>query len=130
VAEIPRNDIDYGAILDRARAEARDFRVPPMRAPALRTHARLRENLLRVARTDAVDVRESVLNFLVAREVYAGDAGHALPLPLFVFGVALADDPDDSPALDHLAMLADRFDAGAHLQRSVSRKNIRLSFEL
>lgn len=24
MAEIPRNDIDYGAILDRARAEARD----------------------------------------------------------------------------------------------------------
>jgi hypothetical protein len=35
-------------------------------------------------------------------------------LPLLVLGVALADDPRNSVALDHLAMLADRFHAAAN----------------
>src|SRR5204863_483315 len=80
-------------------------------------HAGLRENLLRVSRADAVDVREGVQNFLVAWQVHARYACHGvLSLPLLVLGTALADDADDTPPLDHLTMLADRFDAGPNLQ--------------
>jgi hypothetical protein len=43
-----------------------------------------------------------------------------LALTLFVFGIPLADDPGDAPALDHLAMLADRFDARPYLQKTIS----------
>src|SRR5215216_1374475 len=39
----------------------------------------------------------------------------ALPLPLLVPRVLLADDPNDAPATDHLAMLTDRLDAATHL---------------
>jgi len=45
-----------------------------------------------------------------------------LPLPLLVLGIALADDPDHAPALDHLAVLADGLDARTNLQRAVSRR--------
>jgi hypothetical protein len=44
----------------------------------------------------------------------------ALPLPLFVLGVALADHTDDAATLDHLAVLADGLDAGANLQRALA----------
>jgi len=54
----------------------------------------------------------------------------ALALPLLVLGVALTDDAGDPAALDHLAMLTDRFDARTNLQRAVSRKKIQLSLEL
>jgi hypothetical protein len=52
-----------------------------------------------------------------------------LALTLFVFGIPLADDPDHTPALDHLAVLADRLDAGSHLQKTVSRQRFWLSLE-
>src|SRR5207245_1769541 len=78
---------------------------------------RLRENLLRVRGADPEDVRESVLDFLVARQIHARYACHSLPLPLLVLGAALADDADHASPLDHLAVLADRSDAGANLQR-------------
>jgi len=52
------------------------------------------------SRTDAVDVRESVQNFLVAWQIDARNACHVvLSLPLFVLGTALADDADDTPRL-------------------------------
>src|ERR1043166_1791996 len=43
-----------------------------------------------------------------------------LALPLLVLGVPLADDPDDALPADHLAVLADRFDAGAHFHERIS----------
>jgi len=43
-----------------------------------------------------------------------------------VLGTALADDADDTPPLDHLTMLADRFDAGPNLQTARSGEKIQL----
>src|SRR6185295_4941478 len=40
----------------------------------------------------------------------------ALPLPLPVLRIALADDAEHAPPFDHLAMLTDRLDARANLQ--------------
>jgi hypothetical protein len=39
-------------------------------------------------------------------------------LPLLVFRVALANDPDNTLTLDDLAVLADRFDARSYLHRN------------
>jgi hypothetical protein len=52
-----------------------------------------------------------------------------LALTLFVFGIPLADDPDHAPALDHLAVLADRLDARSHLQKLSPGKEFWLSLE-
>src|SRR2546426_6717911 len=84
--------------------------------------SRLRENLSRVRRADAVNVRKGVLDFLVARQIHPGNARHPLALPLLVLGAALADDADDSPPPDHLAVLADRSDAGPNLHDGRSGK--------
>jgi hypothetical protein len=43
----------------------------------------------------------------------ADDADHALPL--FVLGIALADYADHALSLDDFAVLADRLDAGTNL---------------
>src|ERR1043165_3763805 len=43
-----------------------------------------------------------------------------LALPLLVLGVPLADHPDHTLPPDHLAVLADRFDARAHLHGILS----------
>src|SRR5439155_14774412 len=97
----------------------------------IRTDTGLCENHLRVSRPDAVDVRESVQNLLVAWQVDTRNARHVvLSLPLLVFGTALANDADDPPPLDHLAMLADRFDAGPNLQTARSEEKIQLSLQL
>src|SRR5207244_1954720 len=102
-------------------AQPRDLRVAQVTNARIRIDAGLRENLLRVSRADAVDVREGVQNFLVAWQVDARYACHGvLSLPLLVLGTALADDADDPPPLDHLAMLADRFDAGVYLHIACS----------
>src|SRR5437588_823548 len=98
----------------------RGFFFPQIAHPRVRAHPRLREDLLRVVGADAVNVREGVLDFLVARQIHARNACHVLPLPLLVFGTALADDADHTPPLDHLAMFADRFDAGPNLQTARS----------
>src|SRR5437899_2706865 len=112
-------------------AQPRDLRVPQVANPRIRIDPGLRENLLRVSRAEAVDVRESVQNLLVARQVDARNACHVvLSLPLLVLGTALADDADDTPPLDHLTMLADRFDARPNLQTARSGEKIQLSLEL
>src|SRR5207245_8967621 len=98
------------------------YRVTQITHARVRTDAGLRENLLRVGGTDPKDVRKSVLDFLVARQIDARYACHSLPLPLLVLGAALADDADDAPPLDHLAVLTDRSDAGANLQRGRLRE--------
>jgi hypothetical protein len=43
------------------------------------------------------------------------EACRALTLALLVAGVALADDHDAAVAADHLAVIADRLDAGVDL---------------
>jgi hypothetical protein len=40
-------------------------------------------------------------------------------LPLLVLGVALADNASHAVALDHLAMLADRLDAGSDFHKNL-----------
>jgi hypothetical protein len=40
-------------------------------------------------------------------------------LPLFVLGVALANDADDALSLDDLAVLANRLNAGTNLHTSL-----------
>ena len=105
-----------------SRAQARDFSVAQVTHARVGAHARLFEDLFRVAAPDPVDVREGEEHFLLTRQVDAGDTSHALALPLFVLGGALADHPDHTAALDHFAMLADRADAGTNLQRALSTK--------
>src|SRR5213594_687544 len=119
----PKRALDFVVPLDHL-AQPRDLRVAQVTNARISTHAGLRENLLRVSRADAVDVREGVQNFLVAWQVDARYACHGvLSLPLLVLGTALADDADDTPPLDHLTMLADRFDAGPNLQTARSGEN-------
>src|SRR5205823_1353240 len=96
----------------------RGFFLPAI--PRVGVDTRLREDFLRVVGADAVNVREGVLDFLVARQIHARNACHALPLPLLVLGAALADHADHAPPLDHPAMLTDRFDAGSNLQAARS----------
>src|SRR6266481_3176583 len=112
-------------------AQPRDLRVTQVADPRIRIDSGFRENPLRVSRTDAVDVREGVQNFLVAWQVDTRNACHVvLSLPLLVLRTALADDADDTPPLDHLTMLANRFDAGPNLQTARSGKKFQLSPEL
>src|SRR5467141_3438948 len=116
----PQRALDLVVPLDHL-PQPRDLRVAQIAHPRIRIDSGFREDLLRVSRTDAVDVRESVQNFLVAWQVDARNACHVvLSLPLLVLGTALADDADDTPPLDHLTMLADRFDAGPNLQTAHS----------
>src|SRR6059036_2537601 len=116
----PQRALDLVVPLDHL-AQPRDLRVAQVTNARIRIDPGLRENLLRVPRAEAVDVRESVQNLLVARQVDARNACHVvLSLPLLVLGTALADDADDTPPLDHLTMLADRFDAGPNLQTAHS----------
>src|SRR5204862_7914690 len=111
-------------------AQARDFGIAQVPHPRVGAHARLLEDLFRVAAPDPVDVREGEKHFLLTRQVDAGDPRHALALPLLVFGAALADHPDHTAALDHLAVLADRSNAGTNLQRSVSTKKVQFSLRV
>jgi hypothetical protein len=69
--------------------------------------------------TEAEDVGEGDLDALVAREVNACDASHSflLTLTLLVASVA-ADDPDDTLALDDLALGADWFDGSSYFHGS------------
>src|SRR5438094_1573331 len=116
----PKRALDLVVPLDHL-AQPRDLRGAQVTNARIRIDAGLRENLLRVSQADAVDVREGVQNFLVAWQVDARYACHGvLSLPLLVLGTALADDADDPPPLDHLTMLADRFDAGPNLQTARS----------
>src|SRR5437867_69097 len=94
--------------------------APGFARPRVGVHPGLGENLPRVARPDTEDVRQGVLDFLLARQVDTGNACHVLALPLLVLGIALADHADHAAAADHLAMLADRSDTRAHLHRAVS----------
>src|ERR1041384_4046443 len=111
--------------------QPRDLGVAEIPHARVRADPGLGEDLARVPRSDAVDVRKSVQDFLIAWQVDARNACHGvLALPLLVLGTALADDADDPPPLDHLAMLADRFDAGANLQNTPSGEQIQLSLEL
>src|SRR3989442_836764 len=106
------------------------LRVAEIAHPRVRVHPRLRENLLRVAGTDAEDVRQGVLDFLLARQVDACNACHDLALPLLVLRIALSDYADHAAAADHLAMLADRSNARAHLHRAVSTTEPRFPVSL
>ena len=115
--------LDLVVALDHL-AQARDFSVAQVAHARVGAHTRLFEDLFRVAAPDPVDVREGEEHFLFTRQVDAGDTSHALALPLFVLGGALADHPDHTAALDHFAMLADRADAGTNLQRALSTKKV------
>src|SRR5207249_1987066 len=109
----PKRALDLVVPLDHL-AQPRDLRVAQVTHARIRIDAGLRENLLRVSRADAVDVREGVQNFLVAWQVDARYACHGvLSLPLLVLGTALADDADDPPPLrseEHTSELQSRFD--------------------
>src|SRR5688572_4639830 len=109
----PQRAFDLVIALDHL-AQASYFGVAQIPNACIRADARLRQNPPGVVRPDAEDVWKRVLNFLVAWQVHAGDTSHALPLPLLVFGTALTDDADDTAPPDHLAVLADRLDAGTH----------------
>src|SRR5512143_1299348 len=110
--------------------QPRDFSVAQVAHARVGAHPGLHQNLLRVAATDAEDVRQRVGDFLVARQVNSGDACHASTLPLFVLRTALADDPQHTATPHHLAVLADRTNARSHLQAATSGLKVQLSLEL
>src|SRR6266487_945204 len=76
----------------------------------------LGQDLVAPAHPDPVDVGEGDLDPLLAREIDACDACHALPLPLFVLLVG-ADHVDDAPAPHHLALHADLLDRRPYFHR-------------
>jgi len=55
------------------------FRIAQVAHACVRADARLRENAHRVAGTDAEDVRQCVLDFLVARQIHTCNTSHASP---------------------------------------------------
>src|SRR5262249_37074049 len=81
---------------------------------------RFGENLLRRRTADPEDVCEPDFGPLVDGDVDAGDASHALALPLLVARV-LADHKDRPVAAYDLAFLAHRLDGSSNLHRSESR---------
>ena len=85
-----------------------------------RVDPRLLDDLLRRRPADAVDVRQTDLDLLVAREIDARNTSHSLSaLALLVLGIALADDASHAVALDNLAMLADRLHARAYFHKAL-----------
>src|SRR5205823_14472921 len=82
-----------------------DLGMSEVAHPRVRADPGLSEHLARVVGADTEDVRESVLDFLVAWQIDARNTCHPLALPLLVLGCALADDPDHTSPLDHLAVL-------------------------
>jgi len=60
-------------------AQPGDLGVAQIAHPRVRADARLRENLDRVAGTDAEDVRKCVLDFFIARQIHACNTSHASP---------------------------------------------------
>ena len=69
------------------------------------------EDLVRVGRTDAINVAQGDFDALVGRDFYSNDAGHnlGLTLALFVAGVG-TDHPDNAFAADDFAIFAEFFD--------------------
>src|SRR5689334_6514054 len=76
--------------------------------PDVGTHARGAEDVVRSLPADAVDVGESDLDTLGARQIDACDTSHTLSLPLLVLGVR-ADHPHHPAAADDLALVANPF---------------------
>src|SRR6266550_1042099 len=74
----PKRAFDLVVSFDHL-AQPGDFGVPQVAHARVRTDARLRENLDRVAGTDAEDVRKRVLDLFVARQIHACDTSHASP---------------------------------------------------
>jgi len=68
------------------------------------------EDLVRVGRTDAINIAQGDFDALVGRDFYSNDAGHkkTLTLALFVAGVG-TDHPDDAFAADDFAIFAKLF---------------------
>src|SRR6266516_3940718 len=66
-------------VIERDYKVEGDFGVPQITHARVRADARLRENLDRIAGTDAEDVRKCVLDFFVARQIHACDTSHASP---------------------------------------------------
>src|SRR5712691_7550752 len=81
----------------------------------------LGQDLVAPAHPDPVDVGEGDLDPLLAREIDACDACHALPLPLFVLLVG-ADHVDDAPAPHHLALHADLLDRRPYFHRFLTSR--------
>ena len=98
--------------------------------PLRRVDPRLLDDLLRRRPADAVDVRQTDLDLLVAREIDTRNTSHSLSaLALLVLGIALADDASHAITLDHLAVLADRLHAAADFHEDTIVQNVGFSGE-
>src|SRR5579875_423937 len=94
-------------------AELGHLLVGQVAHPGVRVDPRGRAHLAGGGPTNPVDVGEGDLQPLFPRDVHSSDTGHSrcLALPLLVARVG-ADDQHPPVTADHLAVLADRFDAG------------------
>src|SRR5579883_1245656 len=68
---------------------------------------------LRTGTANAVDVSQADLGSLRGRQIHTGNTCHSLTLPLLMFGID-ADDTHHALAVDHLALVANLFDARAN----------------
>jgi hypothetical protein len=71
-----------------------------------------RKNLIGASSADTVDIRQTDLSALLWREIHAGNTSHLLPpltLSLLMLGI-YADDANDTPPMNHFALIADFFD--------------------
>src|SRR5262245_49849432 len=82
---------DLVIALDHA-ADLVDIRIGEIANAQRRIDASLLKNLGGRVTADAVDVRQSDLDLLIAREIDARNTSHDLSLTLLVLRVALADD--------------------------------------
>jgi len=69
--------------------------------------------------SDSVDVGESDLDALAARQIDTRNTSHGLSLTLLVLRIAAADDAHDATSADHLAVLTNGLDAATNLHCSV-----------
>ena len=97
-------------LLDRL-AETIDVRIIEILDAEVGADAGALDDAARELTADPENVRESDLDLLVAREIDSCNSRHSLTLPLLVLGIALANDSGHAVALDHFAVLTDRFHA-------------------
>src|SRR3982751_6607165 len=73
-------------------AETRDLGIREIAHSGVRIDSSLSQNAAAGGPSDSEDVGEGDLDPLLPREIDAGDTRHKSALPLFVLGIALADD--------------------------------------
>src|SRR5690554_1924420 len=99
----PQVTLDLVLLLHHA-TEAGDLGFRQVLDPGVRADLGLDQNLLGTGESDAVDVRQGVLNALVAWKIHSGYTCHLSTLPLLVLLVGGANHVDDTLTLDDSAV--------------------------